>query len=157
MEKQIKGEFFITPNYLVKAKATDVEALREYGITSFEGEYLVEIWTRGAGSLDWADYGCDQLLELLFPNFKVLKEKENLTPEEETELDNYLFYKFPTRFPYSFLSRVVEGQEITLHHKNGVEIILTAKQKSSVYEYGMFQNVLRRIKRNTDEYYNKKV
>lgn len=157
-KKEIRGEFFITPNYFsTRVEKRIEESLKEFGITPKQGEYLVEIWTRGAGSLDWADYGCDQLLELLFPNFKVLKEKENLTPEEETELDNYLFYKFPTHLPYSLLSRVMEGQEITLHHKNGVEIILTAKQKGSVYEYDTFQNVLRRIKKNTDEYYNKKV
>lgn len=151
-KKEIRGEFFITPNYFSTQVEDRVEkSLKGFGITPKQGEYLVEIWTRGAGSLDWADYGCDQLLELLFPNFKVLKEKEILTPEEETELDNYLFYKFPTHLPYTLLERVIEGQEITLTHESGVKVKLTAKQSGSVYQYGKFHEVLRHVFQQTQK------
>jgi len=153
MEKKvIKGEFFITPNHFSTRVEDRVEkSLKEFGITPKQGEYLVEIWTRGAGSLDWADYGCDQLLELLFPNFKVLSEKEILTPEEEKELDEIALYRFPTHFPYTLLERVMEGQEITLTHESGVKVKLTAKQSGSVYQYGKFHEVLRHVFQQTQK------
>lgn len=151
MEKKvIRGEFFITPNYFsTQVEKRVEESLKGFGITPKQGEYLVEIWTRGAGSLDWADYGCDQLLELLFPNFKVLSEKEILTPEEEKELDDIFFYRFPTHLPYTLLERVMEGQEITLTHESGVKVKLTAKQSGSVYQYGKFHEVLRHVFQQT--------
>ena len=156
MEKQIKGEFFITPNYFsTRVEKHIEESLKGFGITPKQGEYLVEIWTRGAGSFDWADYGCNQLLELLFPNFLELKEKVDkdkpLTPEEEKELDDIIFYRFPTHLPYTLLERVMEGQEITLTHESGVKVKLTAKQSGSVYQYGKFHEVLRHVFQQTEK------
>lgn len=153
MKKEIRGEFFITPNYFsTQVEKRVEESLKGFDITPKQGEYMVEIWTRGAGSLDWADYGCDQLLELLFPNFLELKEKENLTPEEEKELDEIVFYRFPTHLPYSLLERVRVGQEITLVHKRtSTRVVLAAKQENSVYQHGKFHMVLRHVLQQTEK------
>jgi hypothetical protein len=152
--KQIRGEFFITPNYFSTRVEDRVEkSLKEFGITPKQGEYMVEIWTRGAGSLNWSDHGCDQLLELIFPRFLELKENvDNLTPEEGRELDDIIFYRFPDHLPYSLLSSVKEGEEITLVHEGtGTRVILTAKQENSVYQYGKFHMVLRHVLQQTEK------
>lgn len=155
MEKKvIRGEFFITPNHFSTQVENRVEkSLKEFGITPKQGEYMVEIWTRGAGSLDWSDHGCDQLLELIFPRFLELKKNvDNLTPEEGRELDDIIFYRFPTHLPYSLLSSVKEGEEITLVHEGtGTRVVLVAKQEGSVYQYGKFHMVLRHVLQQTQK------
>lgn len=135
--KVFKGDMFIVPNPIITMGKSIFRGRLELFSKDFQigeipdSEKLIQIWVTGSGSDNWGDQGCPWSPERDFEN--------------EIEEDLLRFF-FPSRLPMSLVGSMREGDQITLVHKNGFKIVLTAKQSGYRYkDFGTFEEVLKKL------------